>query len=352
MTKKISISITDKEYDQLLRRATTEEVSLDEYIQIKLFEDQSRGDITNWVIKELNNLIQKINTGDVEEENPQKNRLIIYSYIKYNSPLSTRLEEAIRSFEEKGWLDKELFFLILDKKEVVGYIGINRQREDFPFGSYLFIYALRLDAEYNNNENLGYISRFIDAIAKKEKYFNIDLTSQGCDFSIDELQLMGFTQFSSTCYLQLGQKAIMENPLDIDNYTFIKLENIQDLIEIKKLPIGRNLPFGHMLSNWLDKLNVEAYEGNISSNEEISEFVLIKGDNNDGYIKIIVLTDPITVFDDYTIKKIVTLIIQKIVKSNENQSILIPIPLEALKHFKEEVEELEVVYWFRRIIGG
>ncbi|KAB3527646.1 hypothetical protein [Alkaliphilus serpentinus] len=350
----ISIEVSDHELKELEKRARNKEVTLDEYLHIKIFEeDMAREDIKSWVIKELNEIVKKLKTDEILEDREarRKKRLIIYSYSKYTSPLSSRTKEAIIKYQEKGFFHEDLFFLIADKREIVGFIGINKQEEELPFGRYLYIYALKLLKDYHNRENLEYIGGFIEAVAKQEEYYSIDITPQNSDFSMEDLRSMGFSKHTTSCFIELKENPFLKNSQNMEDLFLEKIViDEENLLKLGKIPIGRNLPFKLMLNAWFTSKDSQVYKANITINGEIIDVLFIKEENKEGAIKLLVLLDPIYAFDDLMVKEVIQQILNKLVSHKKKVLIKLPIPLETLKYFKEQVAEFEVVYWFRKLV--
>ncbi len=356
MGKKVEIQLSNQLHNKLLKQAEEQTRTLEEHIlsiitEIEKNQDKQIMDYKQYVAKELEMLINKIKGEEEPNGFPlKKEKIIIYSLRMYKQKLPKDLNEIIEYYQNKNWFNEEYFYLIMDRKKIVGYMGFNPQVEAMPFGEYLFLYTLYLSKEYQNSKNINYIAGFINAVAKKEKFYSVDISSVFTNIEEKSLLSMGFIKFDTAILIDGGIKN------NIDAKENIKHEKIQlnQVMEKGLLVSGRMLPIGFLYNRWMEKeTDLETTLHKISKKHQSVEFVVVKEksqQNKDLIVKYTVLVEPDILFDKNSLRRIYKRVYYLLHQDYENKIQLI-IPDELLEEIEFiEIKGMKKTCWYRKMI--
>jgi len=361
MGKKIEIELNNLLYQKINQQAEAKSMMLEDYLILLIkgneaLQEEKLKDYQGYVIKELETLLDKVKgKNGSANHSQQKNKVLIYSYKTYRQELPKEIEGIVEFYKKKGWFNEDFFFLILDRKGIVGYMGLNLQTEELPYGGYMFLYSLNLSKSYQNLQNYKYIAGFIHAIAKKEKYHSVDISSVSTNIEDKELQSMGFKNFDSSSLLR-GRVLPIDKSRGYEVYK-LKTETIQlsDLMERGYLSSGRMLPMGFVYSLWQKKESkVEIHKYQIKVDQKEIEFAVVveEGDHGqEGIHQYTILVDPNTLFDEGILKSIYTETVKSLVQLKTGNRVQLMIPEDLLEEIKFiEKEGIKKLRWYRMMI--
>ncbi len=262
--KNINLKIKEEVYNKLEEKAAKRNLDIESYICkiLEVYNDgiYSKKYIEEKVKKPLNDILSNLkilsnddNNNKIKSSNSNSNNINL-KFIplkEYNKSLPQKLNDVINYYKNKNWYDDSTFYLVTDKKRVLGYLGLNIFEEDPPYGKYVFIYALNLYKDYQNIRNLKYIVSFIQSIARKFKCYSMDVLSKNCNITESKLKNLGFLDFIEEDIIKIHEE---KNEIGSD---FIKKEQIciQDLMEFK--PICRAEPLKCLYNKWQDEESVK-----------------------------------------------------------------------------------------------
>lgn len=361
MGRKIEIEISEELYSELLKAVEEYDGSLEEYISLKLKEGlQDRGlkAAKKLVIKELQNTIKRID--DIKYENLEVenkgNKILIYSFnslSQSSNGLPSEILKKIDFYKDKGWFDPGSFYLIVSKKDIVGFCGMNLHEEPMPYGRYLFVYSLYLEKSHQSKNNLSYLSGYIKAIAKQAKAMNIDIANLGTNISAEGLKGMDFYNFSSAQYIRgvLNSESVKVVPSQMcEAIVLTPLE-----LEKYLLPT-RTLPINLLIEGWSNKealVKYERYTINSIEDGEIS-YILIKeelGEATEPQWKYTILVSPVDSFDKDRLENVYKNVLAEALTNKQDMTIGICIP-EELSYLEEHFlkPRIQKINWYRRVI--
>ncbi|MDR5658080.1 hypothetical protein RH915_01125 [Serpentinicella sp. ANB-PHB4] len=158
-------------------------------------------DTKSYMIKELKNLIKKVemineNDQDKLELKKGKDSILVMPLSTVKRKIPEYIVFEIEKLKSLNLYDEKFFYLIITRKDIVGYIGMNKNNEPLPYGSYMFIHTLKIDNQYLNKLNLSYVFNYLEKVIKKEKIYNIDISTKYIEKNI--FQYFGYKPFATT----------------------------------------------------------------------------------------------------------------------------------------------------------
>jgi len=357
MTKKIEIEIEDEIYERLKSECAKSNMDIRSYIQVVIekYDHTNKQDI-NYIEEKVKKPLKKI-LNDLEGlnqdayNNPPSTRVLLLPLKIYNNPLPQGFSRRIEYYKSKGWYDVEKFYLIVDGKNILGYLGLNISEEDAPYGRYLFIYGLNLYKEYQNSININYIVNFIKSIGRQGQCFSIDIFFENSNLTYDQLKELGFALFTSTDIVKIK---VEEDSYDL-NIDYLEIEdcNIEDIGKFQ--PVARMEPFKSLMSQWTAKKEVIEISKIICKEEkEEIEFIYIKENksfSNTMYSCFTVLIKPQYLYEDDYISKIFSILKSSIFKNMDKDKVFaFHVPRDTNKNLLmyNEDDILDSLNWLRK----
>ncbi|SCY57169.1 hypothetical protein [Alkaliphilus peptidifermentans] len=349
----LTIELEEDVYREIQKKAKERGLSVTDYIVRIMKEEEDIMMLKSMIIKDLNFITQKLNKSGESfgKENYKSNekRIIIYSLKNYINK-NNEIYQRVKKYRKYNWFNEELFFLIMDKKKVVGCIGISKEKEVMPLGCYLFIYDFQLMEEYITKDNLIYINRFIKAIAKKEKYYSIDISSLTTKISEKVLISLGFIRFYSTDILKIVVKE--RQPDFSSNYDFKLVkdtEALYHLIEEDYFNCNMSLPLNHIIEGWRVSNSILEYcKAETEENEKISYIIIFETTNEANTKKVYILLNPKYIFNEIVLEKIYIDIVNRL---NVSSSYIVGFPADMLFELKGiDMINKKNVNWYRMAV--
>lgn len=357
MTRKIEIQIKNDIYEKLRNESVKYDMDIQSYISMVLEKyDYNIKEHNNYIEEKVKKPLKKILfdlesfNGDTKTDN-RSDRVLLLPLKMYNKPLPKGFSKLIAYYTSKDWYDMENFYLITDGKTILGYLGLNINEEDAPYGRYLFIYGLNLYKEHQNSTNLNYITNFVKSVGRQNKCYSIDILLENSNVTYNQLKDLGFLQFTSTDIIKIrieeDKNKININCLEIVDF---------DIKDIDKfVPVVRTEPFKSLLSQWLRmKENLEVYKNVYKGDEEEIEFVYIKQDkiiNQNRYNYYTLLIKPEHLYEDKYIYKAFLVFKSAVYEGldEENDSI-VSVPRHINTNFSicKEDDILDTLNWLRK----
>ncbi len=250
-------------------------------------------------------------------------KILLLPLKMYTKPLPKRFIKLIDYYKSMKWYYLENFYLITDGKNILGYLGLNINEEDAPYGKYVFIYALNLDKSYQNRSNIKYIINFVQSIARQSKCYSIDVLFENSNFTYEQLKELGFLVFTSIDMVKINNKTSGE--VDIN----LLKRNQSDINDLDKfVPICKKEPLKSLFSRWKSrKDNIEIYRNIYNEEDEKIEFISIKENksfNNVKYNHFTLLVDSKYLYDDNYINKAISIL--KLIISKEDSNFIVSLP--------------------------
>ena len=362
MGKKIEIEISDEMYSILSKAAEEFGSTLEEYVGLKVNEGlvgKGLQAAKRILVKELQDTIKRVESIKYEELEPENkgNKILVYSYqslLQQSNSLSREITYRIENYKDKGWFNERLFYFIISKKEIVGFLGMLPLEEPMPYGQYLCIYSLYLDKSLQTKKNLNYLAGYIQAVAKQERLTNVDIANVGTNISKELLKGMGFYSFSSAIYLKGRIKASEIKP----NKDIINQENLQLTKEVLEeyLLTERTRPIQLLINSWERRSNpmtIEKVSFTLDSEEELS-FILIREGiegEKEAENRFTILVQAGNLYDIERLEAIYFNALDRIYNAVGEENIKLCIPKE-IQHFESFIEEQSStkLKWYRRLV--
>lgn len=310
MPKNIEIKIEDEVYERLKNESVKYNMDIQSYIPIVIEKyDHNARKNSSYIEEKVKKPLKKILT-DLEglsgyiDDNSNSTKVLLVPFKIYTKPLPRGFNRLIEYYKLKGWYDVETFYLITDGKSILGYIGLNINEEEAPYGRYLYIYGLKLYKEYQTSNNLKYIINFIKSIGRKDKCYSIDILFENTNLTYDQLKELGFSILTVTDIIKI-RKDSLGHKINIESI----VSNISRIEDIKKfVPVARNEPFIPFINQLLQKKDkIEVYSNIYKSDSDEIEFMYIREDkkiNNIIYNHFTLLVASENLYDDKYIGKV------------------------------------------------
>ncbi|MBM7613919.1 hypothetical protein [Alkaliphilus hydrothermalis] len=376
MGKKIEIELNNQLFEKINQLAEAKSMKLEDYL-ISLIkgneglQNQKLKDYQGYVIKELEALLDKVKGRDGNgNSQQQKSKVLIYSYKTYRNELQKEIKDIVEFYKRKGWFNEDFFYLIQDRRGIVGYMGLNPQREELPYGGYMFLYSLHVAKSHQGQQNFKYISGFIHAVAKKEKYYSVDISSVSTNIEEKDLLSVGFKKFDTATLLR-GKVELVDNEKIEDEkivnelvdkrkqYEVFKLETkkikLSDVIEKGYLSSGRMLPLGFLFAEWQKKeQKLEIRQLKIKVQQKEIELILVEEGVEQGQDEIFqytLLVEPNILFDEEILRHLYIEIIGDLVNQKSGKKIQLMVPEGLAEDIKFiEKEGKKKVLWYRMMV--
>ncbi|WP_026475796.1 hypothetical protein [Alkaliphilus transvaalensis] len=359
MNKKIELELSHEIYETLKKSAKRRGMTVDDYIEYLLKEGLAKDQLRennliqykDYIIKELETLLKKVKGLSNSDDNPQNSKVLIYSYKMYKHSLPKDIDQIIQHYKIRGWFNEDYFYFILDKKGIVGYMGLSLENEELPFGEYFFVYSLHLSKKYHNSQNTKYIAGFLQAIAKKSSCHSIDIASTLTNIDSKILEEMGFIKFDRAQIIK-GVTKNKEYEVMKCNQQKIKLEEVIDKNYINS---GRSVPIRFLYRQWLEKEEeVDFTLYNMLRNGKELEYIVVSEKINkgkDGYTKYTVLVEPTLLFDEVSLKSIYLTKMNNVMTNEKRGKVQISMPDELLEIGELMTEDTTTeVTWYRKLV--
>lgn len=355
MDNKVELKLSSMLYTKLLEACRKENLNLEEYI-IKTLENKEKDIdqvkfLKQSVIKDLQQLITKLQK--IENSYEKKSNLTIVLLEDYDSNLPDSLKTEINNYKKKNCFNEKHFYLILDNKTIIGYIGIDLHEEPMPYGQYAFIYCLNILKPYSTLVNLHKVLTFLQKILKNQGIYNMDIASSSSILTEELLIKLGFTKFY---YTRQAKVSMIKNTKcdKVFQYTEELIElNINTLNNF--VSVDRNLPSRYLLDYWHDhSKELQCKKITVNYNSTLKKLVLIsrKTEKNSAMLYWI-LMEPLDLFDEDIIIQMYTILIKEISLNILIDTFILPIPEEIEALLKQYVNIISSIKntWYRKMIS-
>ncbi|ABR48528.1 hypothetical protein Amet_2374 [Alkaliphilus metalliredigens QYMF] len=309
------------------------------------------------IMGELKALIEKVENfnGIISDVDEGSNRLILISLKKFNGELPKEVGEAIKKHGEQGWGSQNQFYVMTNRKRVVGYLGINLYEEPMPFGKYVYIFALQLEKKYQSQINLKYIENFISAVARKAQCNYVDMTDDCCPLALDKVKHLGFVEFTSTSLFKLNKQ---NSPIDFEMVSSQNI-NISEIEGTHFIPSDRRLPLQVQLNQWKEEnCTIEKFVINKNQGQTPLTLLIIKrlGATKKNGTKnfYTFLAEPIVFYDDQLTNEVINIIINILGEKEQEEAFMIALPTACevtISKYHWDYK-LESVKWYRKMVSN
>lgn len=343
-------NIYKKIFSELESNCIYNNVRIEEFIAYVLskenIEEEEHISLKQLIIDEFSKLNNKLEqyhkrgTKDVIE-----NSIIIISLKSISQPLPKEISKVLAGYKKFPKFNKDYFYLITNRKKILGFFGLSINDEPTPFGKYVYIYAYKLDQEYENPKNVSYILNYIEGVAKKEKVYNLDISDNICRINANILRAMGYIGFCSTQMIRLTKKGVGEGSLIKE-----EKEEQYSLEDIKEyLPLERTRPVYDILhSNKQQKIIKLIYD---NSNIITKVYIIQLLDTNKEILKIDLFLYPISIYDNLQVYECIKEILNYLGSIDIKGELVIGLPTDIIQGIEHiDYERIEEVRWYRKVL--